>query len=205
MQPTTRLADSVPTEEHWHLFMRSCAISFSRDRSRKLLGLNSRRKGSGHKGPARGGARPPIVGQVAQQRQGAADRSQCGEAAGAIAQAPDLSTVRSSGKGQRIAPELLCVPYWREAVQKLQQRLRGGADGSSVRIGMRTHQATGLGCSSMSRGDSTNTGLCRAELQGRDKGPKTTPEIQSTASRDKMRARILANWGLFIKNREISV
>jgi hypothetical protein len=44
-----------------------------------------------------------------------------------------------------------------------------------------------------------------AILQGRDKGPKTTPEIQSTACRDKMRARIPANSGLFTKNREISV
>jgi hypothetical protein len=44
-----------------------------------------------------------------------------------------------------------------------------------------------------------------AILQGRDKRPKTTPEIQSTACRDKMRARISANSGLFTKNREISV
>jgi hypothetical protein len=40
-----------------------------------------------------------------------------------------------------------------------------------------------------------------AILQGRDKGPKTTPEIQSTACRDKTRARISANSGLFTKNR----
>jgi hypothetical protein len=38
MQPTTCLADSVPIEEYLHLFMRNCAISFSRNRSRKLLG-----------------------------------------------------------------------------------------------------------------------------------------------------------------------
>jgi hypothetical protein len=42
----------VPTEEYWHLFMRSCAISFSRNRSRKLLGLNSTHKsGGGTAGP----------------------------------------------------------------------------------------------------------------------------------------------------------
>jgi hypothetical protein len=43
-----------------------------------------------------------------------------------------------------------------------------------------------------------------AILQGRDKGPKTTLEIKSTACRE-MRARIPANSGLFTKNREISV
>jgi hypothetical protein len=54
MQPTTCLADLVPTEEYWHLFMRSCAISFSRNRSRKLLGLNSTHKsGSGRAGQFR--------------------------------------------------------------------------------------------------------------------------------------------------------
>jgi hypothetical protein len=42
-------------------------------------------------------------------------------------------------------------------------------------------------------------------LQGRDKGAETAPEIQSTACRDKMRARIPASSGLFAMNREISV
>jgi hypothetical protein len=44
-----------------------------------------------------------------------------------------------------------------------------------------------------------------AILWGRDKGAETVPKIRSTASRDKMRARIPANSGLFAKNREISV
>jgi hypothetical protein len=41
--------------------------------------------------------------------------------------------------------------------------------------------------------------------RGRDKGPKTTPEIQSTACKDKTRARIPASSGLFALNQEISV
>jgi hypothetical protein len=44
-----------------------------------------------------------------------------------------------------------------------------------------------------------------AILQGRDKGAETAPEIQSTACRDKMRARIPASSGLFATNRKISV
>ena len=45
----------------------------------------------------------------------------------------------------------------------------------------------------------------RRGLRGRDKGAETAPEIQSTARRDKMRARIPASSGLFAMNREISV
>jgi hypothetical protein len=59
----------------------------------------------------------------------------------------------------------------------------------------------------------SRTGLWRTKslfpgngiLQGRDKGPKTTPEIQSTACRDKMRARIPANSGLFATSRELEL
>ena len=44
-----------------------------------------------------------------------------------------------------------------------------------------------------------------AILRGRDEGAETAREIQSTACRDKMRARIPASSGLFAMNREISV
>jgi hypothetical protein len=48
MQPTTRHAESDPSEECWHLSACSWAIAFSGIRSRKSLGLNPRHRSNQH-------------------------------------------------------------------------------------------------------------------------------------------------------------